>query len=53
MQIAVGIEAQLGRAVEAVGQILAGITQGLEMADGVWMLERGHGVNSPGPILPP
>jgi hypothetical protein len=51
MQIAVCVQAEFRRTVEAMGQFLAGITQRLEVPDGVGMVERGHGVNNPGTIL--
>jgi hypothetical protein len=38
--------------VEAMGQFLAGIAQRLEVADGVWVLKRSHGVVGPLLILP-
>ena len=50
MEIAVGVETQLGRAMVAVGQLLARVTERLEMANGVGMLEGGHAV-SLGPEL--
>ena len=40
MQVTVGVEAQLRRAVVPVGQLLAGVTKRLEVADGVGMFEH-------------
>ncbi len=42
VEVAIGIKAQLGGAVISVGQLLAGITQRLKVADGVGMLQSGH-----------
>jgi two-component system OmpR family response regulator len=42
MQVAIGVEPQLGGAVVPVCQFLAGIAKRLEVADGVGMLESGH-----------
>jgi hypothetical protein len=42
VEVAIGIEAQLGGAVIPVCQLLAGITQRLKVADGVWMLQSSH-----------
>jgi hypothetical protein len=42
MEVAVRIEPQLRGAVVTVGQLLAGIAQGLEMADGVGVLQSSH-----------
>ena len=45
VQVAIGIEAQLARAVVAVGQLLAGVAERLEVADGVGILEHGDRVD--------
>jgi hypothetical protein len=42
MEIAIGVEAQLGGAMVAMDQLLAGVAEGLEVADGVGMLQSGH-----------
>ena len=42
VQVAVGVEAQLRWAVVAARQRLAGVTEGLEVADGVGVLQGGH-----------
>ena len=42
VQVAVGVEAQLRRAVVAAGQRLAGVAERLEVADGVGVLQGGH-----------
>jgi hypothetical protein len=42
VQVAVGIEAEIMGPMVPVGQLLAGIAQGLEVTDGVWVLERGQ-----------
>jgi hypothetical protein len=42
VQVSVGVKAQLRRAVIATGQRLAGITEGLEVADRVGVLQGGH-----------
>jgi hypothetical protein len=42
VQIAVGVEAEIMGTMVPVGKLLAGIAQGLEMSDGVWVLERGQ-----------
>ena len=47
MQVAVGIEPQLGWAVVPVSQALERIAEGLELPDGVGMLQRGHDVGKP------
>lgn len=41
MQIAIRVEAQLRGAMVAEGQFLAGIAEGLEVADGVGMVQQG------------
>jgi len=51
VQVPIGIEPHLRRAVVAVRQFLAGIAQGLEMANGFWVLEGCHGRRNPNPIL--
>jgi len=47
MQVAVGIEPQLRWAVVPVSQALERIAEGLELPDGVGMLQRGHDVGKP------
>jgi two-component system OmpR family response regulator len=42
VEVAIGIEAQLGGAVVSMDQLLAGIAERLEVADGVGMLQSGH-----------
>ena len=42
VQVAIGIKAQIMGPMVPVGQLLAGIAQGLEVTDGVWVLERGQ-----------
>jgi hypothetical protein len=42
VQIAVGVQTQIGWSVVPMGQFLAGIAERLKVTDGVWMLERGH-----------
>jgi hypothetical protein len=42
VQVAIGIKAKLGGAVIPVGQLLAGIAERLEVANGVGMLQSGH-----------
>ena len=51
MQVAVGVETQLRRPVITVGQLLAGIAQGLEMPDGIGVLKCRH-QKRPLPLLP-
>jgi hypothetical protein len=41
MEIAIGIKPQFRGPVEAVGQLLAGIAERLEVADGVGVLQHG------------
>jgi len=48
MQVAIGVEAQLRRAVVPMGQLLAGIAKRLEVANGVGMLQSGHEQSWPG-----
>ena len=43
VQVAVGVQPQLRRAVVAAGQLLAGVAERLKVADGVGMLQGGHG----------
>ncbi len=50
MQVTVGIKPQLRWAVVPVCQALERIAEGLELADGVGMLQRGHDMGKP---LPP
>ena len=47
MQVAVGIEPQLRWAVVSVSQGLERIAEGLELPDGVGMLQRGHDMGKP------
>ena len=47
MQVAVGIEPQLRWAVVSVSQALERIAEGLELPDGVGMLQRGHDMGKP------
>jgi len=51
VQVPIGIEPHLRRAVVAVRQFLAGIAQRLEMANGFGVLEGCHGRKNPMPIL--
>ena len=50
MQVAVGIEPELRWAVVPVSQALERIAEGLELPDGVGMLQRGHDMGKP--LLP-
>ena len=50
MQVAVGVEPELRWAVVPVSQALKRITEGLELPDGVGMLQRSHEMGKP---LPP
>jgi hypothetical protein len=47
MQVAVGIEPELRWAVVPVSKALERIAEGLELPDGVWMLQRGHDMGKP------
>jgi len=47
MQVAVGIEPELRWAVVPVCQALERIAEGLELPDGVGMLQRGHDMGKP------
>lgn len=50
VQIAIGVETQLARAVVPMGKLLARVAERLEMADGVGMFEHGKGTTALGPF---
>jgi hypothetical protein len=53
VQVAIGVKPELGGSVETVGQLLAGIAQGLKVTNGVGMLKGCHGwCSALGPLLP-